>query len=175
MDTDAAPPYDTLPASEAPSSRAHGRSGTPDRRRGGPDRRRHLWRSLVLGSMRPRRRTGRRASDHDRPIIDMHGPALLASATLLLALCVTDAALTLSLISLGAVEANPFMALFTDGNVTRFVLTKVTLTGAGVLLLVGLSRFRVFRVLRVESILHAFTCSYVLLIAYELALVARLA
>lgn len=153
----------------------HGRSATGDRRRGGPDRRRRLWRSLVLGSMRPRRRTGRRAGDHERPIVDMHGPALLASATLLLALCAIDASLTLSLLSLGAIEANPFMALFTAGDSARFVLTKIALTGGGVLLLVSLSRFRVFRVLRVESILHVFTVAYVVLIAYELALVTRLA
>jgi hypothetical protein len=138
------------------------------------DRRENLLYSLWYGGMRPRRRSGRRIDDRERPIIDWHAPTLLASAFLILLLCVADAILTLALISAGAREANPVMALFVYGDARRFVLTKLALTGGGVLLLVACARFRVFRLLRADTIVHGLLVAYLLLITYELSLAADL-
>ena len=144
--------------------------GQVERRRSARDRRHRLWYSLAYGGLKPRRRGGRRAGDHYRPIIDWHGPGIFASSLLVLVLCVVDAFLTLALLSSGLVEANPVMARVVGGTAEHFAAWKLLLTGSGVLVLVALSRFRVFRVLRVATILHSVVIGYLVLIGYELLL-----
>jgi len=152
-----------------------GRQSQPgDRRRGSHDRRVRLWRSLVYGGLNPRRRVGRRAGDHHRPIVDWHGPGLFASSFLILILCVLDAFLTLRLLASGAHEANPLMALYVNSDERRFVIVKLSLTGAGLLALVALARFRVFRALRAATFVHAVLAGYAALVIYELALLERI-
>lgn len=142
-------------------------------RRSGGDRRTRLWFSLVYGGVRPRRFAGRRAEDH-RPVIDWHGPGLLTSCLLILLLCAADALLTLLLIAQGAAEANPVMALWVYHDVRAFTIVKMALTGGGILALVAIARFRVFRRVRVASFVHALLVGYVALIGYELWLLARI-
>lgn len=144
-----------------------------DRRRSG-DRRQRLAFSLLYGGVSPRRRGGRRAADHHRPVIDWHGPGLLTSSILILLLCATDAFLTLLLLTRGAYEANPVMALFVYDDVRSFAALKMALTGGGVIALVAVARFRVFGFLRAATILHAVLAGYCALIAYELRMLAQL-
>ncbi len=145
----------------------------PDRRVANRDRRRKLVFSLMYGGLKPRRRTGRRASDHHQPIIDWHGPGLLASSVLVLVLCVIDAFLTLWLMTEGAVEANPLMAPLLDGDVQRFAITKLVLTGGGIVVLVAIANFRIFRLIRVGTLVHTVLFGYLALVSYELVLVAN--
>ncbi len=142
-------------------------------RRSGEDRRSRLWFSLVYGGVWPRRLAGRRAEDH-RPVIDWHGPGLLTSCLLILLLCAADAFLTLMLISQGATEANPVMAVWVYHDVRAFTIVKMALTGGGVLALVAIARFRVFRWVRVASFVHALLVGYVALIGYEVWLLAQI-
>ena len=74
------------------------------------DRRNFGWHTVVFGFLRSRRRVLRRHSDADVIFVDWHHPWLffLAVGTMLLS-CI-DAFLTLILIDLGMIEANPFMA-----------------------------------------------------------------
>lgn len=145
----------------------------PERRLAFSDRRRSLVFALVYGGLRPRRRTGRRASDHYRPIIDWHGPGLLASAVLVIVLCVVDAFLTLWLMTNGAIEANPLMAPLVQGDVRSFAITKLALTGGGIVTLVAMANFRVFRLIRAGAIVHTILIAYLALICYELVLIAH--
>ncbi len=149
--------------------------GLTERRQGGRDRRERLFRSLVYGGLNPRRRSGRRAGDLHRPIVDWHSPGLFASSMLILVLCVADALLTLTLLAGGAREANPLMALYVYTDAQRFAIVKLSLTGVGVLTLVALARFRVFRVLRGAMLVHAILAGYLVLVVYELLLVQKLA
>jgi hypothetical protein len=126
-----------------------------------------FW-SLLYGGMRPRRRQGRRVQDHHRPVVDWHGEGLLTSAIVVLLLCVADALFTVQLLADGATELNPLMALLVHRGVLGFTIVKISLTGAGVLALVSIARFRVFRRLRVAMFLHAATLGYAVLVAYEL-------
>ena len=141
-----------------------------ERRRAGERRHSLLW-ALLYGGMRPRRRGGRRAEDHHRPIVDWHDPSLLFSAFGLLMLCVCDGALTLALLAHGASEANPVMDLVVSGDMTRFALVKLALTASGLLILVSLARFTVFRLFRVSTLVHAALVGYAILVCYELWLV----
>ncbi len=144
----------------------------PERRVAAADRRRKFVFSLFYGGLRPRRRTGRRAADHHQPIIDWHGPGLLTSSILVLLLCVADAFLTLWLLHDGAIEANPLMAALVEGDGRRFAIAKLALTGGGVLTLVAMANFRVFRRIRAGTLVHTILAAYLVLICYELTLVA---
>ena len=119
------------------------------------------------GARYPRRRSGRRASDH-RVVIDWHSPRLLVPVFAILCLCALDAWLTVMLMRHGAAELNPVMALFLPHNLVSFALTKLALTGAGLCVLVACSRMRLFRRVPGEVVVYAVLGVYVWLIAHEL-------
>jgi hypothetical protein len=124
------------------------------------------WRTFVQGGLTPRRRDGRRnAEGHN--LVDWHEPQLLFLSLAILLLSVTDAFLTLTLMTHGAHEANPLLAVLLDAHPGLFAGAKMAMTGAGVLVLVALGRARVFRIIQVSAIMHWCVCGYVALIAYE--------
>ena len=139
--------------------------GRVERRRTG-DRRELTLRSFLQGGITPRRRNGRRAGEQHLPI-DWHEPYLLFLSLMILLLSVADAFLTLTLIMGGAQEANPLLAFILRDHPEWFATVKMVLTGTGVVVLVAMARSRVFRVMRVGSVLQALFVGYVALIAYE--------
>jgi hypothetical protein len=120
----------------------------------------------VRSGITPRRRGGRRANEQHL-LIDWHEPYLLFLALTILLLNVADAFLTITLMTLGAHEANPLLAFVLDEYPQFFALLKMGLTGVGVLVLVALARARVFRVMQVATLMHALFVGYVALIGYE--------
>jgi Domain of unknown function (DUF5658) len=100
--------------------------------------------------------------------MDWHGAHLWAVSLVILILSVADAFLTVTLISGGAVEVNPVMAMFIGGNVAVFAGFKIAMTGASILLMVFLARYRFMRVLRVEVMLYAVLTGYIVLMIHEL-------
>jgi hypothetical protein len=147
-----------------PSYRGASRTGTEQRT--APDRRTMSWRSFVQGSLTPQRRAARRHGDR-HGLVDWHAPHLLFLSITILLLSVADAFLTLTLMKHGATEANPLLSFVLAEHPWLFGGTKMVLTGGGVLVLVALARARVFRLVRVEAIMHWFLLAYVALIAYE--------
>jgi hypothetical protein len=132
----------------------------------GPDRRRlTLW-TFMRSGFTPRRRAGRRHGEHDA-VRDWHEPHLLLLAIMILLLSVTDAFLTLTLLTEGAREANPFLDFILREYPKLFAVVKMGFTSAGVLVLVAMARARVFRVLRVEMLMHGLLAGYAALIVYE--------
>jgi hypothetical protein len=161
----------TLPPS--PEDWTHANLGRPlggrRERRAGVDRRSRIWWSLLYGSIRPRRRQPqRRIDDSQFQAMDWHGAHLWAVSLVILILSVADAFLTVTLISGGAVEVNPVMAMFIGGNVAVFAGFKIAMTGASILLMVFLARYRFMRVLRVEVMLYAVLTGYIVLMIHEL-------
>ena len=136
-------------------------------RRSGYDRRRTGIKTFVRGGFTPRRRSGGRRQDDHALFIDWHEPHLLFLAVAILMLSVTDAFMTLTLLSAGAHEANPVMDLVLREKPQLFAAVKMALTGGGVLVLVACARATVFRVIRVSSMMHWFLFLYAGLIAYE--------
>lgn len=133
-----------------------------------------MARAIVYGNFRPRRLGPRRAEEHRLGAIDWYHPWWLAIATLILALCASDAALTVVLINRGAYELNPVLAPLIRGSGALFVAVKVGLTGIGVVLLTLLSRIKAFGRMPVALLLYGVLAGYGLLIAYELYLLGRL-
>ncbi len=130
------------------------------------DRRHTTLRSFLKGGFTPRRRNGRRAGEHHLPI-DWHEPYLLFLSVTILLLSVVDAFLTLTLLTVGATEANPVMAFVLSHHPQLFALSKMAFTSVGVLVLVAVARARLFRVMRVGAVLQGLFVGYVALITYE--------
>ncbi len=141
-------------------------SGEQDNRRGGYDRRELSARTFFQGGLTPRRRGGRRHGE-GHALVDWHEPHLLALSIMILLLSVTDAFLTVTLITHGANEANPLLAYVLTFFPELFASVKLLLTGVGVLVLVALARARVFRVIRVSALMHSCFVLYLALICYE--------
>ena len=142
-------------------------------RRRGIERRQVKLSAYVYGSLHPRRRNGRRASDRRYPIIDWHPARIFGAATLILFLCAADAVLTVVLMTHGAVEANPVMAMILPKGLGWFAGLKLAMTGIGCLVLVACSRMRLFRSVPGELMLYGVAAVYIALIVYELHLLDR--
>ncbi|MGC8521436.1 MAG: DUF5658 family protein [Steroidobacteraceae bacterium] len=143
-------------------------------RRSEQDRRVNVVRALLYGSVHPRRRGPRRGGEWRLGAVDWHHPWWLAVGVLIVALSCVDAALTLVLINHGAYEVNPLLAPLVRGSGAAFVGLKVALTGGGIVCLTMLARLKAFGRLPVQLILYGVLLGYIVLIAYELALLGML-
>jgi hypothetical protein len=144
-----------------------------ERRVATSDRRALTLRTLLAGGFSPRRRMGRRAGDHELPV-DFHDPRLLVPVVAMLLLSITDAFLTVRLMSDGAHETNPLLAFVLTEHPRLFAAVKMALTGLGTLLLVALARARAFKVVRVSVFLYGLAAAYFALVVYEAWLLSRM-
>ena len=143
-------------------------------RRHGPDRRTHIFRALLVGSFRPRRRGPRRSGEAGFACSDWYHSQWLVVSVLILLLCVADALLTLTLLAHGALEVNPLMAWLLASDPVVFAAIKLGLTTAGVVFLTAASRMRAFGNLPVGAILYAVLIGYGVLVGYELSMLQNL-
>jgi uncharacterized protein DUF5658 len=141
-----------------------------ERRVAQADRRALTLRTLIASGFSPRRRTGRRAGDHELPV-DFHDRRLLVPVAAMLLLSIADGFLTLTLLGDGAEEANPLLAFLLTKHPALFAAAKMGMTGLGTVVLVVLARARVFQVVRVSLFLYGLAAVYFVLVAYETWLV----
>ena len=139
-------------------------------RRARPDRRQRIWWAFLYGSIRPRRRLGRRTDDGRFQATDWHGAHLWAVSVGILILSVVDAFLTVTLMSGGAIEANPIMAAVMGHDIGTFAILKIAMTGVCVMLMVFLARYRFMRVVRVEVLLYGVLLTYLFLVGHEMGM-----
>ncbi len=138
------------------------------------DRREFSWRTVFFGFLRSRRRATRRETETEPLYTDWHHPWLFFLATGTMLLSCTDAFFTLQLLDRGFVEVNPAMnALIGEGS-AQFAATKMLLTGAGILVLVFLSRSRFMNLVRTGLILTVFFSFYACLVCYEFVYLLQL-
>ena len=138
-----------------------------------PDRRRNTLHALWSGCFNPRRRHARRLGDHHVAAIDWHHPQWLAVAMLVLVLCCVDIMFTLVLVGEGGTELNPFMRPLVSGPVLAFIYWKFTLTAAGVIWMILLSRVHLFGRVRTGRVLYVVLAGYMALIGWEALLLAQ--
>lgn len=131
------------------------------------DRRDFSWRTVVYGFARSRRHATRRDGEAEPVFTDWHHPWLFFLATGIMVMSSLDAFFTLRLIDLGAYEANPVMAAAMEGGTLNFAVSKLLLTGFGILALVFLARAMFFNRIRTGLLLTAFFACYAVLICYE--------
>lgn len=138
-----------------------------DDKRDEVNRRRFTWRTVLFGFLRSRRRDIRRGDEDDVVFLDWHHPWLffLAVGTMLLS-CV-DAIMTLKLLDVGMIEANPFMAVLLGHGTVTFTVSKMILTGTSILALVFLAKARFLNRFRTGLLLTVVFSFYCCLVCYE--------
>jgi hypothetical protein len=132
------------------------------------DRREFSWRTVFFGFTRSRRHAHRRVVDDDVIFLDWHHPWLFFLATGTMLLSCADAFLTLQLIDLGMIEANPFMSAVMAQSTMLFTSTKLAMTAFGILVLVFLAKSRFLNRIRTGAFLTIFFSFYACLVCYEL-------
>ena len=125
-------------------------------RRAASDRRAFGWRTVFFGFMRSRRRSPRRGDEDDVVFLDWHHPWLFFLAV------------GIMLLQHGMIEANPFMAGMLGQGGAAFAVSKVVMTGTGILTLVFLAKFRFMNRFRTGLFLTFFFCFYCCLVCYEI-------
>lgn len=143
-------------------------------RRSGSDRRRHSLRTLTYCGLRGRGRRRHRRREHHDYYLDWYEPALVYTAVSIMLLSCFDALFTLTLLDRGADEINLLMAHLLSISDHLFVITKVAITGFGLLFLLMHAHFRIFGLVTGRQAIHALLPVYGVLIAYEVLLLARL-
>ena len=137
------------------------------------ERRRSLFHALWRGNFERRRHAPRRGDTRHAVVTDWFHPQWLAVGMLILLLCSADALLTLTLISHGAREINPFMDPLVRGEGHSFAAWKFALTAMGVVTLILLARLRVFG-RAVGTVLYLVLGLYSVLVGYELFLLRNI-
>ncbi len=89
-------------------------------------------------------------------ISESHSPKTLAIILLIILLSITDAYLTLDLISRGAVELNPIMAYYLDHSALAFFGMKYLLTCASIIVILSIKDLHLFRTRVQGKILFVF-------------------
>ena len=138
------------------------------------DRRTFTWRTVAYGFTLSRRHRHRRVADDDVIFLDWHHPWLFFLATGTMLLSCADAFLTLLLLELGMVEANPVMSAIMAHGTTVFTSTKMAMTGFGIFVLVFLAKARFLNRFRTGLFLTSFFTLYACLVCYELVSLFRI-
>ncbi|MDH3762975.1 MAG: DUF5658 family protein [Gammaproteobacteria bacterium] len=141
-------------------------------RRQETNRRNGVFKAFLYGNFHPRRRASRRSADQHDFLFDWHEPRILYLALGVLLLSCTDALFTLNLLTIGASEANTFMATMLERGVDSFLAVKIGITSISLVVLVAAARRKFFRSFNVEHLMQAFCVAYVLVIIYEIYLFA---
>jgi hypothetical protein len=142
-------------------------------RRNRTERRRSVMRSLWHGNFARRRVAPRRSAERHAAVTDWFHHQWLAVGIVVLLLSLADAILTLTLISHGASEVNPFMAPLVQGSGHSFAYWKIGLTAMGVVVLILLARLRIWG-RAVGNVLYVVMAAYVALVTYEIFLLRNI-
>ena len=142
--------------------------------RTGVDRRRFSWRTVAYGFLLSSRHAARRDEDGEVVFLDWHHPWLFFLATGTMLLSCADAFLTLQLLDLGMIEANPVMNAIMAQGTLAFTSTKLAMTAVGILMLVFLAKARFLNRIRTGLFLTVFFSFYACLVCYELVNLFRL-
>jgi hypothetical protein len=89
-------------------------------------------------------------------IYETHSPRIFAVILVIVLLSISDAYLTLDLISRGAVELNPIMAYYLDHSALAFFGIKYLLTCASIIVILAIKDLYLFRTKVQGKILFVF-------------------
>lgn len=152
------------------TDRAHAEGDTTQTIRIRVDRRKPSLRSIYHGMFQPRRRQVRRQDDEPNAFLDWHPRSLLIASVAVLLLSLADGLISVRLVTAGAREINPLLALVVHDSPVAFALTKWLLTACGVVALVASAHARVFRTIKGAAVLHGVLAGYAVLVLYGLLL-----
>ncbi len=131
------------------------------------DRRRPSLKGFIYGLFHARRRGPRRAENYLSHYTDWYDVKLLVLSLCLLLLSCLDAAMTMRLLSFGAVELNPIMDELLKQGTKYFIGIKIAVTALCIIVLVAHNRFKLFNIIRVDILLISAVFIYLGLVTYE--------
>ena len=138
------------------------------------DRRTFTWRTVFFGFMRSRRHGPRREDEGDVLFLDRHHPWLFFLSVGVMLMSCLDAFMTLQLLDRGMFEANPVMAAILGQGTQAFAISKMAMTGTGILTLVFLAKARFLNRFRTGVFLTVFFVLYACLVCYEFVFLMRM-
>lgn len=136
-------------------------------RRDRSDRRNPSVKGFLYGLFLARRRGPRRAENYLSHYTDWYDVKLLVLSLSLLLLSCLDAAMTMKLLSFGAVELNPIMDELLKQGTNYFIGIKIAVTALCIIVLVAHNRIKIFKFLRVDILLITAVFIYLGLVTYE--------
>ncbi len=131
------------------------------------DKRRTPTRPFSLYSFRGRRKKARRAGEDRDYYVDWYEPRYFVLISLILALCVLDAYLTLKILEEGGSELNLLMLILMERKPGLAMVIKYGATAVCVGFILVHKNFVVFRKVRVSSLIYLVFLIYFALIIYE--------
>ncbi len=131
------------------------------------DRRRPSLKGFIYGLFHARRRGPRRAENYLSHYTDWYDVKLLVLSICLLLLSCLDAAMTMRLLSFGAVELNPIMDELLKQGTKYFIGVKIAVTALCIIVLVAHNRIKLFNIIRVDIILISAVFIYLGLVTYQ--------
>ena len=132
-----------------------------------PDRRLNSTKSISIYTFRGRRKKARRVEEAENYYVDRYELRYLFLIISILILCFMDAFLTVILLQLGAQELNPFMLIFIEKDVVLSMVVKYVITALCLICILVHKNFRIFRNLRVHSLIYIVLTLYVALVLFE--------
>ena len=138
------------------------------------ERREFGWRTVVYGFTLSRRHAHRREIDNEVIFLDWHHPWLFFLSVGTMLLSCADAFLTLQLLNLGMIEANPIMQTALDRGTEFFISLKLLMTALGIFVLVFVAKAHFLNRFRTGLFLTVFFSAYACLVCYELVNLFRL-
>ena len=130
-------------------------------------RRLFTWRTVFYGFVRSRRSSYRRDDETEVLFTDWHHPWLFFLAVGTMLMSCLDAFMTLQLIDRGMIELNPVMSAIIAQGTSAFAISKLLITGTGILALVYLAKARFLNRFRAGAFLTMFFSFYACLVCYE--------
>ena len=104
--------------------------------------------------------------------MDYHERRYLVLSLAILALCVADVFATITLLSRGSTEINPFMRELVEYDTGLFFAFKYISTAAGIFILLSFKKFRIIGNLTTQSLLYVILIFYMVLVFYEAVLLS---
>ena len=138
-----------------------------DDRRQLADRRLASTKTFSSYTLRGRRKRARRGEEAENYYVDRYELRYLFLITSILILCFLDAFLTVILLQLGAEELNPFMLIFIEKDVVLSMVVKYVITAVSLICILIHKNFRIFRNLRVHSLIYFVLILYIVLVLFE--------
>ena len=123
------------------------------------------WYSIIMGRRKESRREINTPSEH---VVDSHEQWLLFLVFGVIALSVTDSCMTILLMSNGATEANPIMAVLIESSLSLFFWVKLILTCMSMMILLILKNFSLFKYINSYHIITMALLGYMYLFSYQL-------
>lgn len=133
-----------------------------------PDRRLNATKSISSYTFRGRRKKARRVEEAENYYVDHYEIRYLFLIVSILVLCFMDAFLTIVLLQLGAEELNPFMLIFIEKDVILSMVVKYVITALSLIFILMHKNFKIFKNLRVHSLIYFVLTLYVALVIFEL-------